>query len=264
MNAELEVPPGGQRTKPRRRRIRSELDRLLSDEGTRNLLRAIKKTGTNKNPTNVFRKRIGVKKRVRVVKRIKEPSVVDEKHANQIDYNVIALHSRANVGYISVSFKDNSVEYAREGAFNIKVLQSVDNAIKSYEQDSNVTVIVLQSSHSKYFCNGIDLHDVLQNGKDKTTASNLVKAIKSLVTTLNSCRKLVVASISGDCVGFGVMILPLFDIVYASDKSMFRVHYNALGQSPEGIALFKNHLCGAGIGIGKVCTYTLQATVHSP
>ncbi|CAL8069966.1 unnamed protein product [Orchesella dallaii] len=257
-------PPGVARTKPRRRRIRSELDRLLSDEGTRNLLRAIKKTNTQKKPhQSVFRKRIT--KRVRVVKRVKSPSTSQEDHKlnNLIDFNSIALHTRETVGFITISFKDNpniDDNHAISGAFNINVLQSVENAIKSYEQDANVNVIVLQSSHSKYFCNGLDLHDLLQPGKDNNSASKIVKAIKSLITTLNSSRKVLVASVTGDCVGFGVMILPLFDLVYANDKSMFKVHYNALGQSPEGIALFKNHLCGAGIGLGKITSLLYQDT----
>lgn len=56
------------------------------------------------------------------------------------------------------------------------------------------------------------------------------------------------ASVSGDCVGFGVMVLPLFDLVYANDKSSFRVHYNALGQSPEGVGLMGALLRGGGAG----------------
>lgn len=56
-SAPATVQKGTSQGKPRRRRIRSELDRLLSDEGTRNMLRGLKKP--NKKPsTAVFRTRV--------------------------------------------------------------------------------------------------------------------------------------------------------------------------------------------------------------
>ena len=45
--------------------------------------------------------------------------------------------------------------------------------------------------------------------------------------------KPVVAAVNGQAVGFGVGILPLCDIVYASDKAMFYTPYTQLGQVPE-------------------------------
>lgn len=68
---------------------------------------------------------------------------------------------------------------------------------------------------------------------------------RCLLSTLICSTKVLVASVTGDCVGFGVMFLPLFDFVYANDKSVFRAHYNGLGQSPECIGLLQSLLTGA-------------------
>ena len=53
-----------------------------------------------------------------------------------------------------------------------------------------------------------------------------------------SFPKPIVAAVNGPAVGIGVAILPLCDIVYASDKASFYVPYARLAQTPEGCASF--------------------------
>ena len=56
--------------------------------------------------------------------------------------------------------------------------------------------------------------------------------------TLINFPKLMVAAVNGPAIGFGAAILPLCDIVYASDKAYFHLPYNAVGMTPEGCSSF--------------------------
>jgi hypothetical protein len=58
--------------------------------------------------------------------------------------------------------------------------------------------------------------------------------------TLAKSKKLLVASLnSGKVSGFGLLVLGLFDLVYANDKATFSLQkYLKLGQPPEGISIF--------------------------
>ena len=50
--------------------------------------------------------------------------------------------------------------------------------------------------------------------------------------------KPIVAGINGTAIGFGVTMLPLFDVVIATDKAEFFLPYSQLGQVPEGGATY--------------------------
>lgn len=63
------------------------------------------------------------------------------------------------------------------------MLQSIDSAVRSLEQDTSISVIVLQNSHSRFFCNGIDLSELVSGGKGNVPGgggriSAVVKAMK--------------------------------------------------------------------------------------
>lgn len=50
--------------------------------------------------------------------------------------------------------------------------------------------------------------------------------------------KPVIAVVNGPAVGLGMAMLPLCDIVYASDKATFYLPYSSLSQTPEGCASY--------------------------
>lgn len=51
-------------------------------------------------------------------------------------------------------------------------------------------------------------------------------------------KKTLIAGVSGRIVGIGVIILPLFDIVFASDEATFETPYGRIGQVPEACTVF--------------------------
>lgn len=60
---------------------------------------------------------------------------------------------------------------------------------------------------------------------------------REFIKTLANFNKPIVAGIQGAAVGLGVTMLPLFDLVIASDKATFSTPYGQLGQIPEGAAI---------------------------
>ena len=74
--------------------------------------------------------------------------------------------------------------------------------------------------------------------------------------------KPVIAVVNGPAVGMGVSMLPLCDIVYASDKASFHCPWARLSQTPEGCAshTFPNVLGMAMVSIQS--KYPLCREVH--
>ena len=68
---------------------------------------------------------------------------------------------------------------------------------------------------------------------------------------LISFPKPVVTVVNGPAVGLGVALLPLCDIIYASDKASFCTPYVRLAQTPEGCSSYTfPHV----MGMAMVCT----------
>lgn len=65
--------------------------------------------------------------------------------------------------------------------------------------------------------------------------------------------KPVIAVVNGPAVGLGMAMLPLCDIVYASDKATFYLPYSALSQTPEGCA---SYTLPQSVGMAMVSLWT--------
>lgn len=57
---------------------------------------------------------------------------------------------------------------------------------------------------------------------------------RDFVNVLVSFPKPILAAVNGPAIGMGAAILPLCDIIYASDKASFFSPYGRLSQTPEG------------------------------
>ena len=68
-------------------------------------------------------------------------------------------------------------------------------------------------------------------------AIEFAQSIKDLARALATFPKPLIAGVHGPAMGLGVTILPLFDMVFASDKATFYTPYARLGQAPEGGAV---------------------------
>ena len=79
---------------------------------------------------------------------------------------------------------------------------------------------------------------------------------RTFVDTLISFPKLLIAAVNGPAIGFGAAILPLCDIVYASDKAYFHLPYSSIGMTPEGCSSFTYpHYLGLALVSSMLLSY---------
>ena len=100
------------------------------------------------------------------------------------------------------------------------------------ERDDPSASAVMVTGMANIFCQGVDLAALTHEGheKQRKSAEALAGCIRRLVLCLLSYPKVTVAAVNGLAVGLGVTILPYFDLVYASDRAVFRTDFARLGQ----------------------------------
>ncbi|CAB4294654.1 unnamed protein product [Prunus armeniaca] len=104
-------------------------------------------------------------------------------------------------------------------------------ALSSLDQNPDVNVIVL-SGAGNHFCAGIDLKTLTSisdqfvsgdRGRAGEKFRREIKELQEAITAIERCRKPVVASIHGACIGGGVDIVTACDIRYCSKDAFFSV-----------------------------------------
>jgi len=115
---------------------------------------------------------------------------------------------------------------------------AIDEIIQliNFVQSTRMYNAILFTGLGGIFCQGVDLYHLIHNNPErrKVLASEMANAIERLILTLVSFSKTLVAAVNGEAVGLGLAILPLCDIVYASDKASFRSYSTRLGHIAEG------------------------------
>lgn len=104
-------------------------------------------------------------------------------------------------------------------------------ALKSLDQNPNVSVIILAGA-GEHFCSGIDLKTFSSiesqtrssdRGRSGERLRREIKYLQAAVTALEDCRKPVIASIHGACIGGGIDIVTACDIRYSTEDAFFSV-----------------------------------------
>ncbi|XP_030379681.1 enoyl-CoA delta isomerase 2, mitochondrial [Scaptodrosophila lebanonensis] len=138
---------------------------------------------------------------------------------------------------------------AVRNALRRRTIYELFRALDAASADPEVNVIVLMGN-AEAFTAGNDLSDVaaVQNkGLDALNvyfrASNYVMSL--LVKRMLLCRKVLVALVQGVCVGMGVTLCALCDVVYATETAQFWTPFSKLGLCAElGSSWTLPHLLG--------------------
>ncbi|XP_017767547.1 PREDICTED: uncharacterized protein LOC108556102 [Eufriesea mexicana] len=134
-------------------------------------------------------------------------------------------------------------------ALTLQLMQEFRETLSILKKDDDCRVVLLTSTGSS-FCEGLELSMLLHTNKEERRihAQEIADAVKDFIKMLASFNKPIVAGVQGAAVGLGVTMLPLFDLVIASDKATFSTPYGKLGQIAEGAAVFTlSHILGSAI-----------------
>uniref|UniRef100_A0A915PTQ8 ACB domain-containing protein n=1 Tax=Setaria digitata TaxID=48799 RepID=A0A915PTQ8_9BILA len=124
-------------------------------------------------------------------------------------------------------------------ALTWEMYDGITNAL-NYANEIDTTVTVLAGS-GEYFCSGNDLSNftgVNDSADIPRMASRAGEVLNAYIASYINHKKAMVALVNGPAIGIAVTVLPLFDLVIASDKATFSTPFTMLGQSPEGCSSY--------------------------
>lgn len=126
----------------------------------------------------------------------------------------------------------------RDALLNIQILNELTVVLDQISNDASCHAVLLSSSH-KCFCQGVDYKSLVADSEEQRVkkSTDLASAVREFLQTLAAFPKFIAASVRGSAVGLGVTMLPLFDMVLASDKATFSAPYCQLGCAAEGGSL---------------------------
>lgn len=147
-------------------------------------------------------------------------------------YHSIVTEIDDSVGILTL----NKAE--RHNAFDATLVAEMRQALRDFELDPRVRVIVL-SSTGRSFCAGADIQWMKQSATN-SAQDNLREAreMSLLLSTLNELSKPTIARVQGPAYGSGVGLIAACDIAVATYDAVFAFTEVKLGLIPATIAPF--------------------------
>ncbi|WP_047243333.1 crotonase/enoyl-CoA hydratase family protein [Chromobacterium subtsugae] len=125
----------------------------------------------------------------------------------------------------------------KANALNQQMWQDLRSALDWADAESGVRAVVL-AGHGKHFCSGIDLSMLMGlqaliqdecEGRKRDKLRRVILDLQDCVTSLERCRKPVIAAIHGVCLGGGLDIALAADFRFAAESAMFGVREVDIG-----------------------------------
>ena len=140
-------------------------------------------------------------------------------------------------------------------AVNLQVIDELKKAFGSFEDDTNVGVIILTGAGEKAFVAGSDISVLAKY--DTVAAKNYSETGNALLSYIQNFPKPVIAAVNGFALGSGCEIAMACHIRLASENSKF-------GQPEVNLGLIPGHggtqRLARLVGIGKAMELTLTGT----
>ncbi|KAL4630257.1 chromodomain Y-like protein 2 [Arapaima gigas] len=169
-----------------------------------------------------------------------------------------------------------SSQTSDNNALTPKIMKEVTRALGNAAADDSK--LLLLSAVGNVFCSGLD-HSYLigRLTTDRRKESiRIAESIRDFVKAFIQFKKPIVAAVNGPALGLGVSILPLCDIVWASEKAWFQTPYATFCLTPTGcssytfpqvlgVALANDLLfCGRKLTAQEACSRGLVSQVFWP
>lgn len=129
----------------------------------------------------------------------------------------------------------------KANAMNVAMWQEIRTAFDWIDQTESIRVAIL-SGQGAHFCSGIDL-SMLANvadsvdddceGRKREKLRRFVLDLQDTLTSLERCRKPVIAAIHGACIGGGIDLICCADLRYSSADAHFSVKEIDMGMTAD-------------------------------
>lgn len=126
-----------------------------------------------------------------------------------------------------------STKTSENNSLNPDVMKEIQSAMSTASADDSK--LVLLSAVGSVFCLGLDFIHLIRKLTDdrKKESIKMAENIRSFVNTFIQFKKPIIAAVNGPAVGLGASILPLCDVIWATEKAWFQTPYATFGQTPD-------------------------------
>ncbi|XP_058135648.1 chromodomain Y-like protein 2 isoform X2 [Dasypus novemcinctus] len=169
-----------------------------------------------------------------------------------------------------------SSQTSDNNALTPEIMKEVRRALCNAATDDSK--LLLLSAVGSVFCSGLDYSYLIGrlSSDRRKESTRIAEAIRDFVKAFIQFKKPIVVAINGPALGLGASILPLCDIVWASEKAWFQTPYATIRLTPAGcssytfpqilgIALANEMLfCGRKLTAQEACSRGLVSQVFWP
>jgi enoyl-CoA hydratase len=117
----------------------------------------------------------------------------------------------------------------RRNALSLEMWQAIGEVMESFENDSDVRVVVMKGAGGKSFVSGADISQFEDKRKDAEQAALYAKVSESAKKRMVTFGKPLIAMIQGFAIGGGLGVAMNADIRIASEDSQFGIPAAKLG-----------------------------------
>lgn len=151
----------------------------------------------------------------------------------------------------------------KANAMSATMWQEIRQAFEWVDRTPEARVAVLQAE-GKYFTSGIDLQMMMGmnaqitndcDGRARETMRRIILDLQDTLTSLERCRKPVLAAIHGGCIGGGIDLITCADMRYCSADAYFTIKEIDIGMTAD-VGTLQRLPKLVGEGITRELAYT--------
>ncbi len=145
-------------------------------------------------------------------------------------YNQFNVHIENGVAQVAIN------RPTKANSLNLEAWEEMKDIFESLHKNPEARVIIL-SGEGKNFCAGIDLgllmnvsqFDAKCEARKREQIRDFIFKLQDCISSIEKCRKPVLAAIHGTCIGGAVDIIAACDIRYCTDDAYFCIQEINLG-----------------------------------